>query len=206
MTHSVVESPFWEAGSHSNGDENPLILWNRRFITIFTRGQYFNLSQQTGIQSTSLQCISLRLILYYPTVCTYIILVVCTSHTFRLKHINCSCHPFQPRCLYLSKCKSHISQHDVCFFCNILFLYPTQHHNDNALKFRFFLFFVKVQIFLFVKSNSTFYKHTLQNVSISQYVFRRMLMQEKFILTFQKLNTFLTIMCIQTVHVMHTNS
>jgi hypothetical protein len=28
MTHSVVESPFWEAGSHSNGHENPFILWN----------------------------------------------------------------------------------------------------------------------------------------------------------------------------------
>jgi len=41
---SVVQSPFWEAGNHSNGDDNPLLLWNPRFITIFTRGQYFNLS------------------------------------------------------------------------------------------------------------------------------------------------------------------
>jgi len=30
--------------SHSNGDENPLILWNPKFITTFTQGHYFNLS------------------------------------------------------------------------------------------------------------------------------------------------------------------
>jgi hypothetical protein len=35
-SHSMQQNPSWETNSHSASQKIPLLLWNRRFITVFT--------------------------------------------------------------------------------------------------------------------------------------------------------------------------
>jgi len=45
----MEQSPSWQVNSHSAGPEIHRLLWNRRFITLFTRALYWSLSWATCI-------------------------------------------------------------------------------------------------------------------------------------------------------------
>jgi len=64
--YSMEQSP-WEAHSHLASQEILLLLWNTRFITVFTRACHWSLCWARCIQSTPFHTISLRstLILYF---------------------------------------------------------------------------------------------------------------------------------------------
>jgi hypothetical protein len=52
LSHSVMElSPSWEAANCAAIHELPSILWNRSFITVFTRTLHWSLSLARSIQS-----------------------------------------------------------------------------------------------------------------------------------------------------------
>jgi len=59
LTNSMEQSPFSEANSHSACQEITCLLWNPRFITVFTRVRHWSLSWARCIHSTLFHPISL---------------------------------------------------------------------------------------------------------------------------------------------------
>jgi len=63
LTYSMEQSPSWKANQFSASQEIHCILWNRRFITAFTRSFHLSLFWVRSIQSMLLHRTSWRSIL-----------------------------------------------------------------------------------------------------------------------------------------------
>ena len=67
-THSMEQSPSWEANWFTASQEIPCILWNpRRFITAFPSARYLSLSWASSIQSIPPHPTSWRSILIFSS-------------------------------------------------------------------------------------------------------------------------------------------
>jgi len=63
ISYSMEQSPFWETNRFSASQEIPRILWNPKFITVFTSARHMSLSWANLIQSTPLHPTSWKFIL-----------------------------------------------------------------------------------------------------------------------------------------------
>jgi len=80
LANSMKQSPSWESNSYSHNQEISHLLWNLRFIAMFTRPSHWTLSWNRYIQSTFSHSISLRSI------------IILSLHVFPM----CATCPFHP--------------------------------------------------------------------------------------------------------------
>jgi hypothetical protein len=85
----MEQSPPWEANSNSASQEISRLLWNSRFITLFTTAPPPRcLSCASCVHSTPPHLISLRPVLVLSSIYAYVFRVVSSLQVFRPKFIT----------------------------------------------------------------------------------------------------------------------